>query len=181
MDDDVRIVVTGSGWMGHGIGSVSSTLERMLADARNEVLVTAYAIGTGAQALLDGLDRCAERGIKVIVLVNRFTGQPMDVRRRLARLIRACPWCQLYDFSSPSMEEDLHAKLVVVDRVSALVGSANLSRHGLVTNHELGVYLTGAGAVDVARAIDLLLNEQRLVRRLSEVDFEPNVRTGDQS
>jgi cardiolipin synthase len=126
--------------------------------------VAAYAIGSGADSLLDGLERAAERGRTVVVVVNRFARQPMGVRMRLVNLMRERPWCRVLDFSSPDPEEDLHAKLVVADRTRALVGSANLSRHGLVINHELAVVLEGAAAAEVGRRIDLLLNDHRLVR-----------------
>ena len=47
--------------------------------------------------------------------------------------------------------------LVVAHRHMALVGSSNLSRRGLLNNHELAVLVEGLAAVDVARALDLLL------------------------
>ena len=88
----------------------------------------------------------------------------MEVRQRLVNLMNGRPWCQVLDFSSPDPEEDLHAKVVVADRTRALVGSANLSRHGLIINHELAVVIEGPPAGEVARTIDLLMRDRRMVR-----------------
>jgi len=58
----------------------------------------------------------------------------------------------------PTQEQaDLHAKVIVVDRKKALVGSANLSLRGLMNNHELGVVVEGPVAAEIARAIDMLM------------------------
>lgn len=174
MDGQVRVVVTGTAWMGRGKGSVTSALETLVDGAENEILVASYAIGTGAGSLLDGLERAAERGRTVVVIVNRFARQPMDVRQRLGNLMQDRPWCRVLDFSSPDPEEDLHAKVVVVDRARALVGSANLSRHGLLINHELAVVIEGAPAAEVARTIDLLLENRRLVRPIPPPGLPPD-------
>src|SRR5260370_1027362 len=99
-----------------------------------------------------------QRGIRVRSLVNRFQNQPPGVQQHFQSLHRSFPHLvQAYSFTPQSDEADLHAKIVLVDRYYALVGSANLSLRGLMDNHELGVIIEGAGAADIARAIDQLL------------------------
>lgn len=164
MEESVRVVVTGTAWMGRGIGSVTSALEALIGDAKDEILVAAYSIGTGAGSLLDDLERAAGRGRKIVIIVNRFAQQPMEIRIRLVDMIRNHPWCRVFDFSSPDPGENLHAKVIVADRNRALIGSANLSRRGLLLNHELALLVEGATAGEVARAIDLLMSDDRLVR-----------------
>lgn len=163
MEGNIAIAVTGTAWMGGRVGSVSSTLERLLSEARQEVLLTAYAIGTGAGLLLDQLDTVAARGVRVILLVNRYDEQPHGIRMRLDQIQRIHSWFEVHDFSPPNDQENLHAKVVVVDRRRALIGSANLSHHGLSTNYELAVLVDGEAADVVARAIDHLLADRHRV------------------
>jgi phosphatidylserine/phosphatidylglycerophosphate/cardiolipin synthase-like enzyme len=52
--------------------------------------------------------------------------------------------------------EGLHAKVLVADRSAALVGSSNLTFHGLVSSHELAVLVRGPLAGEIADRIDML-------------------------
>lgn len=150
--------------MGGGIGSVDTALEALLDDAHDEVLVVIYAIGYGGVAFLNRLMATASRGVRIVVIVNRFSEQPDEVKGTLHRLARDYVWCDVLDFAPADPEEELHAKAVVADRSRAIVGSANLSRRGLLTNYELAVVLEDEAARDVARAIDALRQDPRLVR-----------------
>lgn len=155
---NVRVVVSGSAWMGSGLGSIESALYQLFEQANDEVTIVAYAISNAATMLFQQLTALLQRGIRVRLLVNRFTRQPPgvqkqchDLQRRFSNLM------QVFSFTPQSDEADLHAKIILVDRKYALVGSANLSLRGLMDNHELGVVIEGAGAADIARAIDQLL------------------------
>jgi cardiolipin synthase len=53
-------------------------------------------------------------------------------------------------------QTDLHAKVLVVDRSIALVGSANLSFHGMVSNHEMALVVRGPTAEVIAERFDML-------------------------
>jgi cardiolipin synthase len=152
--------------MGQGIGSVDTALEDLLRAAEREVLVVIYSIGTGALPVLEALNATAARGISVILVANRFEAQPPEVQALLLRLSHDYDWSEVWSFSPVDRDEELHAKAFVVDRRRALVGSANVSRRGLLTNYELGVLLEGEPAADVARAIDRLRGETHLVRRV---------------
>ena len=56
----------------------------------------------------------------------------------------------------------LHAKVIVVDRKGAVIGSANFSWGGMVANYEVGVLIDGYEAWKMAKLIDeLLVNAQR--------------------
>lgn len=157
-DDHVRIVVSGSAWMGSGLGSIESALYKLFTQANDEVTIVAYAISHAAPILFQQLIEMLQRGIRVRILINHFTNQPSNVQQQLRFLQQKFPHLlQIYAFTSQNEESDLHAKIVIVDRCYALVGSANLSLRGMMGNHELGVVIEGAGALEVARAIDLLL------------------------
>lgn len=159
----VSVVVTGTAWMGGGIGSIESTLERLFREAQQEIALTAYAISSGADLLFDWLETSLTRGIQVKLIVNHLTNQPQDVKARLHQLATTYAHFYLYDFISES-EADLHAKAIVVDRKLALIGSSNLSRRGLLANHEIAVLVQGPAAATAACVLDRLFNNQLVVR-----------------
>ena len=88
--------------------------------------------------------------------------QPDEVNINLLRLTKNYQHFHLYSFISDK-GSDLHAKAVVVDRKSALVGSSNLSRRGLLANHEIALLSSGAVADTIAMSIDRLIQSQYVV------------------
>lgn len=152
----IRVLVSGLNWMGSGVGSIESAIERLLAEARNEILLTAYSIGN-ADRIFELLESALARGVRVRMLVNRLSEQHESVQRRLERLRQKYPYFVLLPFEPGEERGDLHAKVLVVDRQRALVGSSNLSYNGMVLNHELAVLIEGKEASEIARVIDKLL------------------------
>lgn len=163
-ENNVRIVVTGLSWMGSGIGSIETAIEKLFREAREEIALTAYAITGGADLLLDWMEAALDRGVQVRMIVNRLEDQSSEVRVRLRNMVARYPHFHLYNFA-PDDDFDMHAKVIVVDRLLALVGSSNLSRRGLTNNHELAVLVQGPPAAEVARALDLLLSNAISVAR----------------
>ncbi|MCZ7570687.1 MAG: phospholipase D family protein [Ardenticatenaceae bacterium] len=174
----VSVAVTGIAWMGSGTGSIESALERLFREAEQEIGLTAYTVSSGADLLFDWLEAALARGVQVRLVVNRLDSQPADVATRLKRLATTYSHFHLYDFRCES-EADLHAKAIIADRRLALVGSSNLSRRGLLANHELAVLIEGPAAADVARAMDRLF-ASRYVMSIGSGRF-PEPATGDQS
>ena len=157
-DEHLRVVVSGSSWMGSGLGSIESAIYRLFMQANDEIFIVAYAISSATPQLFQQLAIMLERGIRVRFIINRFPNQSLSVQQHFQSLQNRFPYLlQVYSFTPQSDEIDLHAKIVLVDRYYALVGSANLSLRGLMENHELGVVIEGSGAADIARAVDLLL------------------------
>jgi cardiolipin synthase len=148
-------VVTGTGWMGGGIGAIESALAGVFRDAEQEILIIAYAISTASELLFDGTEAALGRGVRVRLVVNRLGEQPADVGSQLSSLAHKYPHFQVLEFT-PHDGGDLHAKAVVMDRRRALIGSFNFSRRGLIHNHELGVLLDGPVSEQIARAFDSL-------------------------
>lgn len=157
-DEQSRIVVSGSSWMGSGLGSIESALYRLFTQANDEIFIVAYAISSATPLLFEQLEAMLSRGVRVRCLINRFPNQPKAVQRHFQSLQQRFPHLtEVYSFTPKSDEADLHAKIILVDRYYTLIGSANLSLRGLLDNHELGVVIEGTGAANVAKAIDLLL------------------------
>jgi cardiolipin synthase len=160
----VSVVVTGTAWMGGGIGSIEPALTRIFREAEQEIALTAYAISNGADPLLDWLEAALVRGVQVRLIINRLNDQPSDVVARLYRIAITYPHFHLYDFVAEG-DVDLHAKAVMVDRRLALIGSSNLSRRGILFNHEIAVLVEGPAVTEIGNALDRLVSS-RYVREV---------------
>jgi phosphatidylserine/phosphatidylglycerophosphate/cardiolipin synthase-like enzyme len=150
-----QTVVTGLAWMGIGVRSVRAALKDLLRDAKNEVFLCAYSITGGADEILEEFEDCLKRGIKFKIVINRFHNQPQEIQEYFLNLVAIYPYCQVYDFNDAV--EELHSKLIVVDRVVALIGSANLSRRGIKQNYELGIILHDEEVGTISKCFDSLL------------------------
>ena len=157
----VSIVVTGLAWMGGGIRSVESAIEDMLTNASDEIQVAAYMITGGAGEFLRLVQNCLYRGVRVTMIVNRLETQPEEIRAVIKDMARQFHHFVLLDFNPKDEQEYLHAKIMVADRSTALVGSPNLSWRGLVVNHELAVVITGPAAAKIAGLLDSLGRDPR--------------------
>jgi cardiolipin synthase A/B len=130
-----------------------AALADLIDEARRELLLVSYATIPGDDVRA-ALGAAAAKGVEITLLLERnvdnpqFTGHsdpfPNLPARRLCWPAHARP-------SGASM----HAKLLVVDRRTALVGSANLTGYGLERNLECGLLLRG-GPVP-GRLVDHLL------------------------
>src|SRR5579875_1675873 len=160
---NIRVVVTGTDWMGSGIGSVESALEQLFREAKQEIILTAYSISTRADLLFDWMRTALDRGVKISLIINRLDDQPYEVTTLLYQLADTYNHLQLYSFLSAD-HADLHAKVIVVDRQIALIGSSNLYRRGLQSNHEMAVLFNGTAAASAASGLDQLLKSQDVAR-----------------
>lgn len=156
--DHMKVVVSGTAWVGSGLGSIETALYQLLQQANDEVIIVAYTISGSAADLFSRLGTLLERGIKITILVNRYTQQSPPMRQKLRTLHRAyAHLLSLYSFDPDNPQADLHAKIILVDRKRALVGSANLSTRGLMDNHELDLVVEGPTVHDIVRAINQIL------------------------
>lgn len=154
--NELKVVATGSAWIGRGTGSVESAIEDILREAREEIQIAAFRITEGGVQFLKSIENCLEKGIRTTLIINRFGSQPPAVQNLLDDMTRRFPHFVQIDFRPKNKLEDLHAKIIVVDRSLALIGSPNLSWKGLVLNHELGAVISGPAAARIAHLIDEL-------------------------
>lgn len=156
--DRVGIAVTGTAWIGGGVGSVEDLMLNLLKEAEREVVLTAYSITAGSSRVMDGIEQAVATGVRTRIIVDRFDEQEPTARQRLQRLASQFPaLLTILDFAGGSGSSHLHAKALVVDRRKAVIGSANLTFHGMMTSHELAVVIEGPAAEAIAGRIDLLL------------------------
>lgn len=158
---DPSVAVTGTAWMGGGVGSVQSAIEELLDRADNEIQIAVYEMTAGAEDFINRLRTCLARGVRTTMIVNRYGDKPFVIKQRLQDLAKRFPHFEVFDFRPETSSEDLHAKILVVDRRQALVGSANLTWRGLVGNHELAVVVSGSTASRIAGLLDKLCSDPR--------------------
>ncbi|HEY9804548.1 MAG TPA: phospholipase D family protein [Leptolyngbyaceae cyanobacterium] len=152
----LQTVVTGLAWMGTGVRSVKSALKDILKNAKQEVLLCAYSITGGADEILEEFEDCLKRGIKFKAVINRFEQQPQDIQEYFLNIIKLYSYCHIYDFNSQT--EELHSKLIIVDRSIALIGSANLSMRGMKQNYELGIIIQDEEVRAISNSFDNLID-----------------------
>jgi len=151
----VSLLATGLESLEPSIRSIDVVIQELIQEARNELHVTAYLLTTGASHIIERLEEAAKRGVRITFLVNRLEKQHPLVRKKLKILDRH-PNVDVVSFIDPRGGH-LHAKVVVMDRTKAVIGSANLSWGGMVTNYEIGVLLQGEVAWKIAELIDKLV------------------------
>ncbi|HKA98506.1 MAG TPA: phospholipase D-like domain-containing protein, partial [Streptosporangiaceae bacterium] len=149
--DRVSLAVTGLGWLGEGVPAVERTLTELLASAEQEILLTAYSMTPGSGRVWDALETAISTGVHCTLVSHRLKEQHPDTRALLLGLRARFPGVfRLYTFAGTDERDVLHAKLVVIDRRVALVGSPNLTFHGMVAAHELAVVVRGPAADRIA-------------------------------
>ncbi|MEM0128971.1 MAG: phospholipase D family protein [Thermoplasmata archaeon] len=148
-----RIVVTGEALLGRGHRSIDGVMGELMENAQSELAVATYLLTSSD--VLGGIVRTAQRGIRVTLVLNDFGGQPTHVRDQLRELAAAHRSVNLYDFAGTGRGL-LHAKAMVSDRYEGIVGSANLTAPAMDRNHEIGMYVRGALAEELAALVDSL-------------------------
>ena len=140
---------------------ISSSRERLM-------LLAPYLEGQGIGQLQDELLDALARGVPVVVVTqdaNSLGSCASDSLESLRREARGLPG-RLLVYSAPGAAPVLlHSKLIVVDGVSAAIGSANLTGNALLRNLETGVIVGAQQALEIERVVQaaIELGQVRLV------------------
>ena len=118
-----------------------AVLSDLIAEAQHELLLVSYAT-IPSPAIRAALVAAQTRGVKLTLLLERQTDNP-GFRGRDDPLPEIHGLRLHWPAQSRGHEASMHAKLLVIDRRVALVGSANLTGHGLERNLECGVLIRG--------------------------------------
>jgi phosphatidylserine/phosphatidylglycerophosphate/cardiolipin synthase-like enzyme len=137
MPSRTEVLVTGASWAGGGRRSIETGLRDLGSSARTELLGTIYSIAEFPESVIEMLGMSLGNGVTTRLLIEDYGRQYVRPRRRLEALRLAGAPLWIYSFDDAKSE--LHAKLWVADRRRYLVGSANLSRRGFRSSHELAV------------------------------------------
>lgn len=133
---------------------------QLIMQACRSITITGYSISDYFDGMLDSMIQKSTTGVYVNLYVN-------DVEKHGEQLQRAKSYrgqyLRLYEYNRAEADRmaALHAKIIVVDGVSSLVSSANLSYHGMQGNVEMGILIQSA---DKAGTIEELLKELRRMK-----------------
>ncbi len=153
----IEIIATGPEFIKHGIRGFESAAESLIAGAQKEILIVSYLITKGALPLFEKIVNMAERGICTTVVINSLIEADEIIRDYLLEVQKkSYPLFRVFSFRDIN-GCNMHAKVMVVDRQKAIVGSANLSWGGIAGNYEIGVLLVGEIVWKIANLIDELI------------------------
>lgn len=152
-----KVIVTGNGWLGGGFESIGSVFRAALSEAETEVMIGTYSMSGATGYVYECIEETLKRNVRVVLFINRFNSQDKSAKERIMNLKYSYMNFEVYSFESENNIEDFHAKVTVVDRKRAIIGSSNISRRGFTTNHEIAVYVEGKIADEAARALEKLI------------------------
>lgn len=116
-------------------------IREMIHGARNNILVTGYAVSEYVDEIMERVLEKALSGVNVDIFLDR---NPQTIRyienireRNLPRNFNVYIYNGCHGYSA------LHAKVIMVDEEKVFVSSANLSYNGIVNNIEIGTLVGG--------------------------------------
>ncbi len=122
--------------------TVYGAIKLALRDSKNEILICSPWITYLAEEL-SGFNKSDKKRMKIKVITRLIKE---DIEKGITDLdkLRALK----EDLGAEvRYNNDLHAKMVVVDRSRAIISSANLTKKGLAVNYEAGVILKNSRAI----------------------------------
>jgi HKD family nuclease len=144
------------------------TLKRIAASAKREMwIVNPFFDEYGAKTMLPSLLGVAGHGATVKILgrdIHKPSGRdapsPVEIFAEAFADNDLSPHLEIRDFfrkdSKGNQIYALHTKMMIADEIFAYIGSANLTKHSLRNNFEIGVVLKGgkvSSLADIAKKI----------------------------
>ncbi len=159
MKGDFTILISGRQFGGkRNLRMIAPVVRELLDSAEREIQIATYVISAGGMTLIKKLRDALNRGVSVKFIINSLNPDiiPHGVRKELMTLQEEYPHFTLIEFEKKYPGEMLHAKVIVVDREKAIIGSMNLTRSGLNLNHEVAVLVEGKGVEELAYILDTI-------------------------
>lgn len=134
--EKVDVVCTAPVQFAVPVRATFATMVEMVQQARNEIVVVGYVFTAGASEFVRRMSQARQRGLAVTIIGNRM----QHCISQLRHLWGAGRPPAVYGWEGDDDEmASLHAKLLICDKETALVTSANFSLHGLHENIEIGL------------------------------------------
>jgi cardiolipin synthase len=149
-----EVIGTGIDFLRTGIRGMEPTIESLILEASSEIQIMAYVFTASALPILDLLEKQASKGLTITIVVNHLNSQRPTIISKLNKLSKFQK-VKLIDFAD-QRKRQLHAKVLIIDRMKALVGSANFTWGGMFTNYEVGIKVEGEVAWKLAALVDTL-------------------------
>jgi len=121
---------------------LTSTVVTQLIDSAQEDLLLVSFATQAEPSIKAALQRACARGVVLTMLLENPSDNPRYTTR-VDPFVRIRARRLSWPAQNRPRGASIHAKIIVVDRRSALIGSANLTGHALERNLECGILLTG--------------------------------------
>ena len=158
--DDLQIFVTGRYWTGvAGTLAIGPALFDLINHGDQEITIVAYRLTVSVKEVRQALEAALGRGCEVRLILDKSGEENPSETGFFGKLMQAFPNLTIWDFQDHSGDKfaALHAKMLIVDRKKAIVGSANFSRNGLIENHEIAFSIEGGSVSKLCKIIDELI------------------------
>lgn len=163
-----EISASGKLWIGHDAGRISDTVFNALSQAKTSIQISAYSLGgknNATQTFFKIIRQQLLAGRYVQFIVNNLNGNTIgSFSKNQLITFQKYDNFDLFDFQGTHKYDVLHAKIIVIDRTMALIGSPNISNNAMNHNYEL---MLSVGGKDVAKIAHLL---DRLTRAIKHGD-----------
>ncbi len=149
-----EIVASGKKWIGQGIRSTNHVINELIDESYEKILLTIFVVTD--KEILNNIEAALKRKIEVDILINVDENDLINenILKELIKFKSEYENLNLYKI----IEEKIHAKIVIADGKKLLIGSANLTYHGLNKNYELGILIEDSEvAYDVETIIKRLI------------------------
>lgn len=162
--EEIELLVTGRYFLeSPSAVLIGRRLIEIIAGTKNELVIVAYRFTLAVSEFQNEFEKALVRGCRVIlVLDNSYKDDSnsavfIDYIDRMASKYNAL---EVWEFNGQMVNANggyrsqLHAKMIVSDGNTAVVGSANFSRNGLKENHEVAVVLKDSSAHAIVSMIE---------------------------
>lgn len=153
--DNLILLTTGLGWTEKNKKAISTEMMNTLNNASDTIQLVSYIITPGFNDYIDLFESLLFKGINITLIMNDIEKQNKKIMKKIYRLNDNFNHFYLYDFNN--QKSTLHAKIIVVDRKIAIVGSANMTWSALTANHEIAIKIIGQTSEKIAKLIDSLI------------------------
>lgn len=141
-----------------------AVVSSLLAEAEQEIILVSFATYP-EQTITDALAAAHDRGVNITLLLERTADNPKYSGHAVP-----FPHLDAQRLSWPAAQREpgaaLHAKVLVIDSATALVGSANITQHAMEVNLECGILIRGGPHPAAIRSHIYSLWEQGILLRL---------------
>jgi cardiolipin synthase len=141
----MSLVASGDKWIGQGVKPFQMAIDDMIGEASHHLALTVFTV-TDVK-IVHEIEKALSRGVSVEIF--HCETDPSIDKEAVAYLMRLKETHQNLVIHVIS-DHRLHAKVVVADSNTVLIGSANLTYSAMLDNYELGVLINdGRTAHDV--------------------------------
>ena len=174
LNDNSSLVVSGRKLWDTDAGTIfdtKSVITELLGQASNvDIHITAYLFSDHHEftpEIIDLLKGCLDRFCSIWMVVDHLYKEsssggykkPIDELKKLNEHANF----HLFNFDKEGDNAILHAKIIVIDRKEAFIGSANITNQAMIDNYEIGLQIrSGSHPGNLAKMIERIAFDKEL-------------------